>query len=108
MIYIIGTCHKTQVWTDLAKKKALGAVPLAKIKAFQTFLIDAAISLRAVTIGEEMNEERISAHGHNATSVAQLVARHLKIAHVFVSQIRMRGRNWVCGPGPKWCNTCMK
>ena len=83
MIYIIGTCHKTQVWTDLAKKKALGAVPLAKIKAFQTFLIDAAISLRAVTIGEEMNEERISAHGHNATSVAQLVARHLKIAHVF-------------------------
>jgi hypothetical protein len=67
----------------LAKKKAFGAVPLAKIQAFQTFLTDAAISLRAVTIGEEMSEETISGYGHNATSVAQLVARHLKIAHVF-------------------------
>jgi hypothetical protein len=30
-----------------------------------------------------MSEDRILAYGHNATSVAQLVARHLKIAHVF-------------------------
>lgn len=83
MIYIIGTCHKTQVWSELVKKQPLGVVPLAKIKAFQKFVAEAAISLGAVTIGEEMSEDRMLVYGHNAMTVAQLVARNLKIAHVF-------------------------
>jgi hypothetical protein len=83
MIHIIGTCHKTQVWSELVKKQPLGVVPLAKIKAFQKFVTEAAIRLGAVTIGEEMSEDRMFVYGHNAMSVAQLVARHLKIAHVF-------------------------
>jgi hypothetical protein len=83
MIYIIGTCHKTQVWNDLVKKQPLGVVPLAKINAFQKFVTEATISRGAVTIGEEMSEDRMLGYGHNAMSVAQLVAHHLKIAHVF-------------------------
>lgn len=83
MIHIIGTCHKTQIWTDLVKKKALGAAPLSKVEDFQKYLTDAAISLCAGVIGEEMSEDRILAFGHNATSVAQLVARRLNLPHVF-------------------------
>jgi hypothetical protein len=83
MIHIIGTCHKTQIWTDLIRKKALGSAPLSKVEAFQRYLADAAVSLRAGAIGEEMSEDRILDYGYNATSVAQLVARHMNIAHVF-------------------------
>jgi hypothetical protein len=83
MIHIIGTCHKTQIWSDLIKKKALGATPLSKMEDFQRYLSDAAVSLRVAAIGEEMSEDRILDYGHNATSVAQLVARHSNMAHVF-------------------------
>jgi len=83
MIHIIGTCHKTQVLSDLVRKKALGAVPKQKITAFQEFLTNTARALRVAVIGEEMSEDRIFAYGHNAVSVAQLVAKKLQIAHVF-------------------------
>jgi len=83
MIHIIGTCHKTQILTDLVKKKALGAAPLSKLKAFRTYLRDVAVSVRAVAIGEEMSADRIAAYGHNAASIAQLAAQELKLAHIF-------------------------
>jgi hypothetical protein len=83
MIHIIGTCHKTQICTDLIKRKALGAPPLSKVQAFQKYITDAAISLHAAVIGEEMSEDRISAYGYNAGSVAKTVAQRLNIAHVF-------------------------
>ena len=82
MIYLIGTCQKTQVWNDWVREQPLGVVPLAKIEAFQQFVTEAATDLGAATIGEEMNEERILTHGHNAITVAQPVARQLHIAHV--------------------------
>jgi hypothetical protein len=66
MIYLIGTCHKTQVWNDLVRRQPMGVVPLAKINAFQQFVTEAAISLGAATIGEEMNEDRMLVYGHNA------------------------------------------
>jgi hypothetical protein len=83
MIYLIGTCHKTQVWSDQVRRQPLGIVPLAKMKAFQKFVTEAAMSVGAATIGEEMSEDRMAVYGHNAITVAQLVARHLNIAHVF-------------------------
>jgi hypothetical protein len=83
VIHIIGTCHKTQIWTDLVKNRALGAAPRSKVEAFQKYLTQTAIDLHAVAIGEEMNEERILVHGCNAISVAQMVARRLQIPHVF-------------------------
>jgi hypothetical protein len=81
---------------------------LAKINAFQKFVTEAAISRGAVTIGEEMSEDRMLDYGHNAMSVAQLVAQHLKIAHVFCEPNRMSGTDWVCGPGTRWCNMRLK
>lgn len=83
MIYLIGTCHKTQVWSDLVRRQPFGVVPLTKINAFQKFVTEAAITLGAATLGEEMNEERMLVYGHNAITVAQLVARQLNIVHVF-------------------------
>ena len=41
------------------------------------------MSVGAATIGEEMSEDRMAVYGHNAITVAQLVARHLSITHVF-------------------------
>jgi len=83
LIQIIGTCHKTQVLNDVVRKGALGTVPRTKIAAFQKFLTDTALDLRAGAIGEEMSDERVLACGHNAVSVAQLVAKDLQISHVF-------------------------
>jgi hypothetical protein len=83
MIHIIGTCHKTQILTDLVKKKALGAPPLAKLRAFRAYLEEAALSLRAIAIGEEMSADRIAAYGHNAVSIAELAAEKLNLAHIF-------------------------
>jgi hypothetical protein len=83
MIHIVGTCHKTQILTDLVRKKALGAAPPAKLAAFKKYLAQTARRLGAVAIAEEMSEDRILGYGHNAESVAQSVAHDLKIAHVY-------------------------
>ena len=83
MIHIVGTCHKTQILTDLVRKKALGAAPRSKLEAFEKFLAGAAAKLGAVAIGEEMSEDRILDYGHNAVSVPQLVAEQLNLTHLF-------------------------
>ena len=83
MIHIIGTCHKTQILTDLVRKRALGAAPESKLKAFENYLADAARGLGAVAIAEEMSEGRIRDYGHNAVSIARMVARKLNSIHIF-------------------------
>jgi hypothetical protein len=83
MIHIVGTCHKTQILTDLVRKSAMGAVPIEKLAAFQKYLTETALSLGVVATGEEMSRDRILDYRHNAVSVAQLVAKDLQTAHVF-------------------------
>jgi len=83
MIHIIGTCHKTQILTDLIKKKALGAPPFAKLQEFRAYLEEVAVSLQVVAIGEEMSADRVVAYGHNAVSIAASAAGKLNLAHIF-------------------------
>ena len=82
-IHIVGTCHKTQILTDLVRRKALGAAPASKLEAFEKYLTETACRLGVVAIAEEMSEDRIRDYGHNAKSVAQSAAEKLKIAHLF-------------------------
>jgi hypothetical protein len=83
MINIIGTCHKTQLWTDLVRKRALGAAPLSKVVAFQKFARDAAVTLRATIIAEELSEDTVLNYGYHAGSVAAVIARDLNLRHLF-------------------------
>ena len=73
MIYVIGTCHKTQIMNDQVRRRAFGTVPLSKIEAFQQYLTDTARAVGAVAIGEELTAEGVSACGHNAVSIVELV-----------------------------------
>ena len=65
------------------RRQPFGVVSSTKINAFQKFVTEAAITIGAATLGEEMNDERMLVYGHNAITVAQLVARQLNIVHVF-------------------------
>jgi hypothetical protein len=87
MIYVIGTCHKTQIMNDQVRRRAFGTVPLSKIEAFQQYLTDTARAVGAVAIGEELTAEGVSACGHNAVSIVELVARDLLISHVFCEPV---------------------
>ncbi len=88
MIHIIGTCHKTQLWTDLVRKRAFGAAPASKVGAFQRYVRDATINLQASAIAEELSEEVVLEYGYSAESVAASVARDLNIRHIFCEPSR--------------------
>jgi hypothetical protein len=89
MIHLIGTCHKTQIQSDLSRKGALGIVPWSKVTAFRKYLSDAVETLTAVGIAEELSEEVLEKCGHGADSVARSVAQERKLVHMF------------CEPSPK-------
>jgi len=88
MIHIIGTCHKTQLWTDLVRKRALGAAPASKVGAFQMYVRDATIKLQAAAIAEELSEEVVLEYGYSAESIAASVARDLNVRHIFCEPSR--------------------
>ena len=83
MIHVIGTCHKTQIWNDLVRKRALGAPPRSKLQEFQEYLTATAAGLGVTAIGEEMTADRVTASGDNAVSVARVVTTAMQIQHVF-------------------------
>jgi hypothetical protein len=95
MIHIVGTCHKTQLWTDLVRKKALGAAPLSKVAAFEKFVRDTATTLQATVIAEELSEDTVLNYGYNAESVAVVVARDLNIRHIFCERNRRDAQSLV-------------
>ena len=83
MIYVIGTCHKTQIVNDQVRRGALGTVPLAKVLAFQKYLTDTAKAVGAIAVCEELTAERVLAWGDNAVSIAETAAKSIGIRHAF-------------------------
>src|SRR5262249_39585399 len=84
MIYIIGTRHSLQVWTDARRKgvSSLDASP-RDVRAFESYLLNSAQSLKADIIAEEASDDSVAAYGHGASSVAKDVAAQLGIKHLF-------------------------
>jgi hypothetical protein len=70
MIYLIGTRHSLQVWTDATRKGvSLDARP-QDVTAFESYLLNSAQSLKADIIAEEASDESVAAYGQGASSVA--------------------------------------
>lgn len=82
MIYIIGTRHSLQVWTDAVRKgESLDASP-QEVAAFESYLLNSTQSLNAGIIAEEASEESVAAYV-GGSSVAKGVAAQLGIKHLF-------------------------
>jgi hypothetical protein len=83
MIYIIGTAHiRTQMWSDVIRNGESLDTDAAIVERFQLYLRDAAISLDASIIAEELSRQVVEDRPGGA-SVAELVADDLQVAHLY-------------------------
>ena len=82
MIYIIGTRHSLQVWTDLVRKGGSLDASLQEVEAFENYLLNSAQSLKADIIAEEASDESVAAYT-GGSSVPKDVAAQLGIEHLF-------------------------
>jgi len=83
MIYIVGTAHSVQVWSNAKWNGTSLDASKEMMQAFEIYLETAARSLDASMIAEEACEEWVRRHGQGASSVARDVARRLGIKHLF-------------------------
>ena len=79
MVYLIGTNHELQ--HDAVAKRAPPEVVDAARDSFTNYLIEMAVRVGAVAIGEEFAEEVLSALRGN--SLCKTVAAELNIKHLF-------------------------
>jgi hypothetical protein len=82
MIYIIGTAHSLQYWSDAIKSGIDCDSDPATVERFERYLHDAALSLRATAIAEEMSKRSVEERQGGA-SVAKQVADRLGLRHLF-------------------------
>ena len=82
MIHIIGTKHSLQCWSEAIKSRIDCDSAPATIERFEHYLRDAALSLRATAIAEELSKEAVEERQGGA-SVAKLVADCLGLRHLF-------------------------
>src|SRR6516164_368004 len=82
MIHIIGTAHSLQCWSDAIKSGIDCDSDPATIERFEHYLRDAALSLRATAIAEELSKLAVEGREGGA-SVAKLVADRLGLRHQF-------------------------
>src|SRR5215813_8562823 len=75
MIHIIGTAHSLQCWSDAIKSDIDCDVDLATVERFERYLRDAALSLRATAIAEELSEQSVRERqaGHRLQNKLQAV-----------------------------------
>ncbi len=84
MIYIIGTWHPYQVWSDIIRNGDSSYVRKEHVEAFENYLTDVARSLKVDMIAEESSDDFVADHGHGATSVAEDITKQLGIKqHLF-------------------------
>jgi len=82
MIHIIGTAHSLQCWSDAIKSGIDCDADPAIVERFGRYLHDAALSLRATAIAEELSEQSVRDRQGGA-SVAKQVAGGLGLRHLF-------------------------
>jgi hypothetical protein len=83
MIYIIGTAHaRTQMWSDAIRNGECLDTDAATVEQFQLYLRDAAISLDAAVIAEELSQQVVEDRPGGA-SVAEQVAHDLQLMHLY-------------------------
>jgi hypothetical protein len=84
MIHMIGTDHsKTQFWSDAIRRDASLDTCAAIVERFEAYLRDAATSLKATVIAEEMSKQRVDQMGRGASSVSKKVAEELGLRHAY-------------------------
>ncbi len=83
MIYIIGTSHRLQIWSDALRNGEVYGLTRDNVEAFERYLRGVATSLRADVIAEELNDDAIRLCNPGASSVAQGIAVSLGIKHIF-------------------------
>ena len=83
MIYIIGTRHPFQVWTEAIRDGDSFIPRKEHVEAFETYVTDVARSLKADMIAEEASVDWVADQGHGATSVAEGTTKRLGIEHLF-------------------------
>jgi hypothetical protein len=83
MIYIIGTWHQFQMWSDAIRNGETIVPRKEHVEAFEIYLTDVARSLKADMIAEEESADRVAAFGSGSSSVATVVAKQLGKQHLF-------------------------
>jgi hypothetical protein len=85
MIYIIGTWHLFQVWTEAKRTGESLDARKEHVEAFENYLTDVATSLKAHMIAEEASEDWVIDHGHGASSVAKDITKQCAFAHAVMA-----------------------
>jgi hypothetical protein len=101
MIYIIGTIHSVQVWSDAKRHNTSFDASKEMMMAFENYLEETAKSLNANMIAEEACEEWILKHGQGASSVAKDVAIRSGIGHLFCDPDSQERRSIGLKVGPE-------
>jgi hypothetical protein len=91
MIYVVGTSHRTQVWTP-AMERGESETPVCLVEGFSNYLTDISSKLGIDIIAEELSAERLGDYGSQALSVAKTVSEDLKISHLFCDLSREERR----------------
>ena len=82
MIHIIGTRHSLQYWSDAIRNREDCDADPVHVGQFEQYLLDAAVTLHATAIAEELNQECVDQRQGGA-SVAKQVADRLRLQHLF-------------------------
>jgi hypothetical protein len=82
MIYIIGTAHSTQYCSDAIWRGESFDTDLETVQQFKQYVRDAACSLAATTIAEELSQQGVDAR-EGGISVCKKVADDLGLNHLF-------------------------
>jgi hypothetical protein len=97
MIYIVGTSHSLQVWTDAIRNGASFDTSKEAVEAFESYLAEVARLVKADMIAEEASDEWVANHGHRASSVAKDVAMRLRFSVCFATRMRGLGQRQSIG-----------
>jgi hypothetical protein len=82
MIHIIGTAHSTQYCSDAIRRRESIDTDLETVQQFEQYVRDAARSLGATTIAEELSQQYVEAR-EGGISVCKKVADDLGLHHLF-------------------------
>jgi hypothetical protein len=82
MIFIIGTRHSLQYWSDAIRNGEDCDADPVTVQQFEDFLQHAAITLDATIIAEELSQESVEER-QGGVSVARQVAKRLGLCHLY-------------------------
>lgn len=82
MIFIIGTAHSLQYWSDAIRAGEDMDSDSARVLQFEQYLHDTACLVGATAIAEELSQQLVEER-QGGESVARNIANRLKLSHLF-------------------------